>query len=172
MTYSSFFERLIGCARLDPACYEAVESDRKSNWQAIAVVLLSSVAAAIGTGIQSLTGTIGLIFAVIATWIIWVLLTLVIGTQLLPGAETRADFGQVLRTTGFSTAPGILRIFGLVPGIGGFLFFTVTLWMLLSFVVAIRQALDYTSTARALAVSLLGWLINAILFFGFELTAV
>lgn len=172
MTYSSLFERMIGSARLDRACYEAVESDHSSNWQAIVVVLVSSLAAAVGIGIPGVAGTLGLLVAVTTSWIVWVLLTLLIGTKLLPEPQTRADFGQVLRTTGFSAAPGILRVFGVIPGVGGFLFFTATVWMLLSFVVAIRQALDYTSTARAVAVSLLGWLIHAILVFGFELTAI
>jgi hypothetical protein len=43
--------------------------------------------------------------------------------------------------------------------------------MLLTFVVAVRQALDYASSARALAVCLLGWLIHGVLFFAFVRTA-
>jgi hypothetical protein len=34
-------------------------------------------------------------------------------------------------------------------------------WMLLAMVVAVRQALDYTSTGRAIAVCLVGWLLTS-----------
>ena len=48
---------------------------------------------------------------------------------------------------------------------------TLGVWMLAAFVVAVRQALDYTSTGRAVGVCLIGWIVNAaILFFlGFVL---
>jgi hypothetical protein len=106
------------------------------------------------------------------SWIVWVLLTLFIGTKLLPESTTHADFGQILRTTGFSSSIGILRIFGLLPVIGPLILSAVTIWMLVTFVVAIRQALDYSSTARAFAVCVLGWVIHGVLFFGFVRTVV
>jgi hypothetical protein len=90
----------------------------------------------------------------------------------MPGKATKADFGQVMRTTGFSAAPGVFRVLGAIPVIGWFLFLIVTVWMLMSFVVAVRQALDYQTTGRAFAVCLLGWIIHAILFFGFVMVAV
>ena len=163
--------RLLGSASLKASSYEEIESDRHANWQAVAIVVLSSLGAAFGIGNTSLSGIAALLFVAIATWILWVVLTVFIGTQLLPGSETRADFGQLLRTTGFSAAPGILRVFGVVPGIGWILFLAATIWMLFTYVVAVRQALDYTSTGRALAVCLLGWLIHGVLLFGFVLTA-
>ena len=168
---STLASRLLGSARLDAESYEEVEADTHANAQAVAVVLLSSLGAALGTGTTDLVGIVALIMVAVASWIVWVLLTLLIGTQLLPENATRADFGQVLRTTGFSASPGILRVLGLIPGIGWAVFLVVTVWMLFSFVVAVRQALDYSSTGRALAVCLLGWIIHGVLFFGFVLTA-
>jgi hypothetical protein len=38
-------------------------------------------------------------------------------------------------------------------------FAVVPLWILAAMVMAVRQALDYTSTARAVAVCLFGWLL-------------
>jgi len=163
--------RLLGSARLDARSYEEIETDPYANVQAFGVVLFSSVAAAIGTGIRDLASTMQLIVVVLISWLIWVLLTLFIGTKLLPERDTKADFSQLLRTTGFSATPGILRVFGIVPVIGWIIFSLATVWMLFTFVVAVRQALDYTSTARAVAVCLLGWLIHGILLFGFVRTA-
>jgi len=164
---STLASRLFGSARLDIRSYEEVEADRHANAQAVLVVLLSSLAAAIGTGIREFWSTLILLLFVLTSWMVWVLLTLLIGTQLLPRRETRADFGQILRTTGFSSAPGVFRVLGLVPGVGWILFLGATVWMLFTFVIAIRQALDFESTWRALGVSLLGWLIHGLLFFGF-----
>jgi hypothetical protein len=168
---NTWTSRLLGSARLDAGAYEDVEADKHANLQAIAVVIVSSLAAAVGTGVRDARDLFAFLAAALVSWVIWVLLTLLIGTQLLPGKNTHADFGQVFRATGFSATPGILRILGLLPFVGGILFFGATVWMLFSFVVAIRQALDYDSTLRALAVSLLGWFVHGALFFGFVMTA-
>jgi hypothetical protein len=162
---------MIGSARLDAASYEEVEADHRSNLQAIGVVVASSVAAAVGTGLKDPGSIIGLTLAAMLSWLLWVLLTLFIGARLLPTAETHADFGEVLRTTGFSASVGLLRVFGIIPGIGAFIFYAATIWMLFTFVIAIRQALDYTSTARALVVSVAGWLIHGLIFFTFVMAA-
>lgn len=167
---STLTSRILGSARLDPQSYEEVEADHQANIQAVGVVLVSSVAAAIGTGVRDVSSILGVLVVAIASWIIWVLLAVFIGTRLLPTPETRADFGQVLRTTGFSASPGIFRVFGLVPVVGWYIFAAATVWMLLTFVIAVRQALDYTSIGRALVVCLLGWIIHSMVFVWFVLT--
>ena len=169
---STLANRLLGSARLNAQSYEEVEADTHANMQAVGIVVLSSVAAALGSTMTNLAGIGALIVIALASWVIWVLLALLIGTQLLPGNSTRSDFGQLLRTTGFAAAPGVFRIFGIVPVIGWVIFLAATVWMLFSFVVAVRQALDYSSTGRALAVCLLGWLIHGVLLFGFVLVAI
>ena len=164
---STLLQRLLGSACFNSQSYEEIEADHHANVQAIVIVLISSLAASLGAGIKGMHDTaIMLVFAIV-NWIIWVLLTLFIGTRLLPRRETRSDFGEIFRTTAFSSTPGIFRILGLVPVVGWYLFIGATVWMLFTFVVAIRQALDFESTGRALAVSLLGWLIHGVLFFGF-----
>ena len=93
-------------------------------------------------------------------WLIWAGLTYLIGTRLLPESRTRADWGQLLRTTGFAAAPGIVRVLGIIPLLGWLVFGIAYLWMLAAFVVAVKQALDYTSTGRAIGVCLIGWVAN------------
>jgi hypothetical protein len=89
--------------------------------------------------------------------------TYLIGTKLLPEPQTRADHGQLLRTIGFSSAPGIIRIAGLIPGLTWIVFAGTGIWMLIAMVIAVRQALDYHSTLRAVGVCLIGWLIQGAL---------
>ena len=136
------------------------------------MVIISSVAAALGSGSRDIVSVVSAVILMLGAWVIWVGLTYFIGARLLPGPETHANIGEVLRTTGFSASPGVLRILGLIPAVGLPIFVIVTVWMLFTFVVAIRQALDYASSGRALAVCLLGWLIHGLLFFGFVLVAI
>ena len=75
--------------------------------------------------------------------------------------------GQLLRTIGFASAPGILRVLGVIPGMAALVFIVTAIWMLMAMTVAIRQALDYTSTARAFAVCALGWALAVGMAFGF-----
>ena len=162
---ASFAERVIGAAKLDVHTYEEVEADRTAMGQAISVVVLSSLAA--GIGMIGRAGASGLIVGVVAAligWFMWAWLTYIIGTRLLPMPQTHADWGELLRTTGFSAAPGMLRILGVVPLLGGLVFFITGIWMLVAMVIAVRQALDYTSTGRAIGVCLIGWVVNVIIF--------
>ncbi len=77
----------------------------------------------------------------------------------MPEPQTKSDVGELLRTIGFSSAPGVLRIFSFIPLLGGFVSAVVFIWMLATMVVAVRQALDYTSTGRAAAVCIISWVI-------------
>jgi len=158
---STFAERMIKAAKLDPAVYEEVEADSSSMGQAVGVVVLSSLAAGIGSigyaGFWS--GLIGGTIAALVAWIIWAFLTWIIGTKLLPQEQTEADMGQLLRTIGFSSSPGLLRVGGIIPGLGALFVLAGNIWMLVAMVVAVRQALDYNSTWRAVAVCLIGWVV-------------
>ena len=167
----TLFHRMIGASRLDPVIYEQVEADRSSTTAAVLVVIVSSVGAALGSGSKDVLSIVTAVILLLAAWMIWVGLAYFIGARLLPGPETHADIGEVVRTTGFSASPGVLRILGLIPAVGFPITLVVTVWMLISFVMAIRQALDYASSLRALAVCFLGWLIHGLLFFGFVLVA-
>jgi hypothetical protein len=154
-------ERMIRAAKLDANLYEEVEADPSLMKEAGLVVILSSIAAGIGTITQA--GISGLIFGTIAAlvgWFIWAYLTMIIGTKLLPVPETDADYGQLLRTIGFSSSPGVARVLGIIPGIGPIIQFVVGIWMLAAMVVAVRQALDYSSTGRAILVCIIGWIIQ------------
>jgi hypothetical protein len=158
-----FTMRLIGALAVDPVTYEEVEADRSATWQALLVVVMSSAAAGIGAfgwGNASVRGVLFISGLALLSWATWALITFEIGTRLMPESGTRADVGQLMRTIGFSAAPGILRIFGIVPGATLPAFAITAVWMLVAMVVAVRQALDYQSTLRAVAVCALGWALS------------
>lgn len=157
---NTFLQRLIGAAALDTAIYEEVEADRSATVQAFIVVVLSSAAAGIGARGLGGTSPVNIAFVsmvALLAWMAWALLTFVIGSQILPEPQTRADVGELMRTIGFASTPGVLRVFGVLPGVTIPAFAITAVWMLAAQIVAVRQALDYKSTARAIAVCVLGW---------------
>jgi len=161
---NSFKDRIIRAAKLDVHLYEEVEADTGAMGQAMGVVVLSSIAAGVGSiALGGLGGIlIGTITALIG-WFVWAYLTYFIGTKFFPEPQTRADFGELLRTIGFSSSPGLIRVLGIIPGLGGLVFLVASIWMLVAMVVAVRQALDYKSTLRTVGVCVIGWIIQALI---------
>jgi len=82
-----------------------------------------------------------------------------IGARILPTPATRTSVGELLRTLGFAAAPGLIQVCGIFPGLRWPTFAIGMAWAFAASVIAVRQALDYTSTARALAVCGLGLLL-------------
>jgi hypothetical protein len=159
-----FTNRMIRAAKLDVNLYEEVEADKSTLAQAMGVVVLASVAAGIGQVFRD--GATGLILGTISAlvgWYIWAYLTYFIGTRFLPEPQTEADHGELLRAVGFSSSPGILRIFGIIPILGGFIVAIASIWMLVAMIIAVRQALDYSSTWRAVGVCAIGWVVYVII---------
>jgi len=162
---ADFKDRIIRAAKLDVKLYEEVEADTTAMRQATGIVILSSIAA--GIGIIAKGGLGGILMGTIAalvSWYVWAFLTYFIGTRLLPESQTKADMGEMLRTIGFSTSPGLIRVLGIIPGLTGIVFLGASIWMLVAMVIAVRQALDYKNTLRAVGVCVIGWVIQALIF--------
>jgi hypothetical protein len=161
---STFAERMIGAATLDVHTYEEVEADTTAMTQAMGVVVLSSIAQGIagltqGGGMGFVAGAMGALIG----WFIWAFLVYIIGTKVLPEPQTRSNLGELLRTTGFSASPGLLRVLGVIPFLGGLITLVVSIWMLVAMIIAVRQALDYQSTGRAVGVCLIGWFVFVVI---------
>ena len=161
-TRSSYLSRLIGAAALDVGTYEEIEADESATAQAFATVVLSSLAAGIGArgfGGNTISNIAFIGLASLLAWVAWALVTFEIGVRLLPQRTTRSDVGELMRTIGFSSAPGFLRLLGVLPGGTTSAFVVSSVWMLAAMIVAVRQALDYDNTARAVAICVLGWVL-------------
>lgn len=171
---AGIIDRMVRASKLDVSVYEEVEADKGAMGQAAAVVVLSSVAAGIGSlGVFGIQGLLYMTFGALVGWLIWAFLTFIIGTKLLPEAQTKTDMGEMLRTIGFSSSPGVLRILGVIPVVGGIINFVVGIWMLVAMIIAVRQALDYKSTWRAVGVCLIGFIVYfVIMLFIFRLIGV
>ena len=163
---ATFQQRVLGAIRLDAATFEDVEHDHSATVQAAVVVLVASLTTSVSWyfGIAApgwiLRGAINALLA----WAIGALVLWQIGTRLLPGRNTEADLGQLLRCLGFAQAPGVLGLLAVVPVIGIFAPFVASVWVIGASFVAVRQALDYDNTFRAIMVCLLAWIVSVVVF--------
>ena len=155
---ASFAERIVGAMTLKASTYEEVERDASATGQAATIV----IAAAISSGISFIwylgfNGFIrNTIFALIG-WVIGAAVVWAIGTKVLPGPNTQADVGQLMRTVGFAQSPGLLAFIGIVPILGWLVAIALWVWGLVAWVIAVKQALDYDDTMRAVIVCVLAW---------------
>ena len=160
---SIFINRIIRACKLDVNLYEEVEADKSATVQAALVVVLSSLAA--GVGALSLGASNFLMAPILSlvSWYVWAYLIYIIGAKIFPEPNTKADHGELLRTIGFSSAPGLIRVFGFTPELMSITFIGAGIWMLIAMVIAVRQALDYESTWRSIGVVVIGFLVQAII---------
>ena len=152
-------DRMIGAAQLNIDVYEDVEADSTATGQAAGVVAIAAICSAIGGIGGGAEGVLGGLIAALVGWLLWAGVTYVIGDKLLGGTAT---WGELLRTLGFAQAPGVLYVLGVVPLLGSLATVIVGIWILVTSVVAIRQALDF-GTGRAIATALLGFIPYVIL---------
>jgi hypothetical protein len=154
----NFLNRIYRAIKIDPELYEEVEHDKSATMQAASVVVLSSLAAGVGAiHLGASNFLLGPLIS-LASWYFWAFLIYIVGT-------TKSDHGELLRTIGFSSAPGLIRVFGFTPELMTVTFIGSSFWMLACMVVGVRQALDYKSLWKAFGVVVVCWLIQAFLLF-------
>lgn len=143
----SLIERMIGAAKLDVSVYEEVEHDRGATSQAAIVVAIVAICTAIGQYNLGPEMAVMGILAAFISWLIWAILTYLIGTKAFGGT---ADVGEMLRTLGFAQAPGVLLILSFIPLLGGLIAIVVWIWTTIAAVIGIRQALDFDTSKAVL----------------------
>lgn len=166
-------KRAIRAALLDASVYEDVEADPRAIRQAISIVLLSGLAGGFGAGWPNPRNVVLGFLLTVLGWLVWAALTYWIGTRLVPEAQTRSSLGELLRTLGFASGPGVFRLLGIVPALRPIVMPVAGIWILAATIIAVRQALDYRSTLRAVGVCGIGWVIQiGLLFLTFAFLAI
>ena len=163
--FKNLFDRIFRAIKIDVELYEEVERDKSATIQAGLVVVLSSMAAGVGAlQLGASNFLLAPIFSLIS-WYVWAYIIYFVGVKLFPEKNTKSNHGELLRTIGFSSAPGLLRVFGVTPDLMAVTFIGSAFWMLACMVVGVRAALDYKSLWRALGVVIVAWLFQAFLLF-------
>jgi Yip1-like protein len=158
-------QRMWLASKLDVPFYESVEADPRYTREAFFVVLLVALLSGIGAvataGASTADLFLGFLGAILG-WVAWAGITLFIGLHLTRGAETQSDMGEMLRVLGYAQSPQVLVVFAFVPILGKAIVAVAAVWSLIAGVVAIRQALDF-STGRAILTVICGWVVVATL---------
>jgi hypothetical protein len=155
---TSFPLRVLRAALLHADTYEEVEADASSIGQAFVVVLVACVAGGtarwmIARELPADEVTLQVTASALEPLVLWLLgsaFAFMVGASFFRGPETETDYLEVLRTTGFAFGPAVLRFFAFLPppSLGLAIDVAARGWMFVAVVVALRQALDYT-TLRA-----------------------
>ncbi len=158
---SIFFNRVFRAIKIDIDLYEEVEADKTATVQAGIVVVLSSLAAGVGAIHLGASNLLLAPLLSLVSWYVWAYIIYIVGVKMFPDPQTKSNHGELLRTIGFSTAPGIIRIFGFTPTLMTVTYIGSAFWMLACMVVAVKSALDYKSMWKAFGVVVLAWIIQA-----------
>ena len=159
--FSIFLNRVFRSIKIDPDVYDEVQKDKTATLSAAIVVVISSLAAGIAA---KQLGASSFIFAPIlslVSWFVWAYIVYFVGVKLFPEAKTKTTHAALLRAIGFSSAPGIIRVFGFTPELMTVTFIGSALWMLACMVVAVRQTLNFKSLWKALGVVIMSWFVQA-----------
>ena len=163
--FNNLFNRIFRAIKIDVELYEEVERDKSATIQAGLVVVLSSMAAGVGAlQLGASNFLLAPIFSLIS-WYVWAYIIYFVGVKLFPEKNTKSNHGELLRTIGFSSAPGLLRVFGVTPDLMAVTFIGSAFWMLACMVVAVKSALDYESLWKAFGVVVVSWLFQAFFLF-------
>ena len=156
-----FINRIFRAIKIDIDLYEEVEKDKTATVQAGIVVVLSSLAAGMGALQMGVSNFLLAPILSLLSWYVWAYVIYFVGVKLFGGLKTKSNHGELLRTIGFSSAPGLIRVFGITPDLMTVTFIGSAFWMLACMVVAVKSALDYDSLWKSLGVVIVAWLFQA-----------
>jgi hypothetical protein len=157
------FRRFVGALVLDASAFEEIEGDRHAAMQSVLVVIMVCLAgglAALGLGLTGLSGFVTGTIVSLGAWLVWVAVVTTLGTLTVPEPQTKADLPELLRVLGFASAPGVFIALAAMRAVAPMVMLTVMVWMIAAAVIGVRQALDYRSTSRAIAVCVISWLLS------------
>ncbi len=155
---ASLQDRVMGAMRLQATTFEDVEHDPSATPQAAMVVVAVAVSGALASfGSIGIGGALAMILLQLIGWVLGSFVVLIVGTKLFPGKNTEADLGQMLRTMGFAQSPGIFNLLTGIPILGWLVWGVIQIWVIVSMVIAVRQALDYEDTLKAVIICVVAW---------------
>jgi hypothetical protein len=156
-----FLNRLLRSMKIDPEVFNEVQKDKKATFSAAIVVILSSTAAGVGAASLGAGNFILAPLFSLISWFVWAYIVYFVGVKLFPDLKTKTTQFALLRAIGFSSAPGIIRIFGFNESLMTVTFIGSAFWMLACMIVAVKETLNYKSLWKALGVVIISWFMQA-----------
>jgi hypothetical protein len=156
-----FLNRIYRSVKIDPGVFDEVQKDKNATVAAGVVVVLSSLAAGVAA---SHLGAVNFYLAPalsLITWFVWAYIVYFVGVKLFPDSKTKTTHQALLRSIGFSSAPGMIRVLGFNENLMTVMFIGSAFWMMACMVVAVKQTLNYKSLWKALGVVIIAWFVQA-----------
>jgi hypothetical protein len=158
-----FLNRIYRSIKIDPEVFDEVQKDKNATIAAGVVVVLSSLAAGVAaTHLGAVYFFLAPILSLV-TWFVWAYIVYFVGVKLFPDPKTKTTHMALLRSIGFSSAPGMIRILGFNEDLMTVMFVGSSFWMLACMVVAVKQTLNYKSLWKALGIVIIAWFTQAFL---------
>ncbi len=154
-------ERIVRLIKLDFSAFREIESDPAATSQAAIIVAVTSFISALGSmagAERPFMAFLGSLVMGIVGWIVWSIVTYVVGKSLFKGGGT---LDQMLRVLGYASAPKILGVLAFIPCLGWLAALAGAIISLIAGVMAIKEALD-VELGTAVVVVIIGWIAMAI----------
>ena len=153
-------DRIRRIFRLDFSVFDEIEADPNATGEAVIVVLVVSLAAAIGTGLRpdtprgfAVAFVMSFISGVVG-WVVWAAVTHYVGKALYQSGVT---FQSMLRVLGYASAPRVLGILDFIPCFGKLAGLAGLILSLVAAIMAISEGLE-VDTGQAIIVAVVGWI--------------
>lgn len=150
-------DRMLGAALLEAEAYEEAALIPSIRTQAVLIVVISALAAGLGSLGAGLTGLVLGSLAGLVGWGLYAFLTYWAATTRFGVSRNHSNRGAVLRVLGLASSPRVFLVFAFVPEIGFLVGLAVHAWVLITTVFAVKPALDL-EIRPAIATAIIGWL--------------
>jgi hypothetical protein len=154
-------QRCKDIATLNTRTYAEIARDPNALPEAAIVVATVAISAGLGGVIDGANGLIGGVILSLIGWVISSAIIYFIGTRITGTPTTTGSVESILRTLGYASAPNIFMFLGFIWIIGPIVLFVLSIWTLVTTVLAIRASLNL-SLGRALITGFLAMLAAAI----------
>lgn len=138
----SLIDRMIGVASLNEPTFNDIEHDTNATPQALIVVVIAAIAAAIGALGEHQGSLIGQTVMAVVNWIVFSVVAYFVGSMLFHGSAD-ATIGKVLRLVGFAQTPKILGALAFIPLLGWIAGLVAAIWFLVVSIYALRAAFNF-----------------------------
>lgn len=154
------FSRMIRAIRLDQSLFDEVISDPKTQGHSYWVVAI--LAMATGYGMFSRAGSMAVNIGLAVTflsWYVWAFTVYFAGTRMFHAEPSRIDRKTVLRVMAFASAPGVLRILGVIPNMALIVFLCTSAWIIVAGAAGIKLIFKMERMGKAILLCTATWLV-------------
>ena len=152
------FKRMQRAIMLDQTLFDEIVADPSIQGQSVWVVAIFAMTTAFGT-FSMISGTavnIGLITTII-TWYIWAFSVFYVGTRILGPMSEGSDRKTIMRVVAFASAPGVIRLLGVIPKITMIILAISSIWILIAAVMGLKKVFVQATTAKITMVCVGSW---------------